>query len=237
MKILLAYIYVSGGPSSDLLADRFLATYSQYRPRIEHDTVIVCNGGNIDPVLGTRCCNLFRDQGGFFPRANDPGWDLSAYIDVANRIECDMLVCFGESVYFHRGGWLERLVEAWNIYGPGLYGIWASNHVRPHINTTGFVCDPNLLKGQAWPKCKEDRYEFEHGKNSFWHRVQGLGKPVKLVTWDGIWDPPMWRLPHNCFWRGTQENCLAFCSHTDRFRSAHHLKQAEWSYNADATPK
>ncbi len=72
----------------------------------------------------------------YLPRVNDAGWDIAAFQDVAGQTDCEMLVCLGESVYFHRPGWLKRMVEAWKVHGPGMYGFWASYLVRAHLNTT-----------------------------------------------------------------------------------------------------
>ncbi|WP_460374448.1 hypothetical protein, partial [Staphylococcus aureus] len=88
-----------------------------------------------------------------------------------------LIVCLGESVYAHRRGWLKMLNNAWAEFGPGMYGVYSSNLVTPHLNTTAFACDPGLLK--AWPeivRTKEQRYDFDHGSNSFWRRVAVLGR-------------------------------------------------------------
>lgn len=146
-----------------------------------------------------------------------------------------MLVCLGESVHFHRAGWLARMVDVWRRLGSGMYGFWSSNLVRPHLNTTGFVVDPVLLRlYRNKVVTKTDRYQFEHGRYAFWKRVRLMGKPVRLVTWDGDWPPERWRQPANILWRGDQSNCLAYCSHTDNYLAAPLETRRVWQRHIDS---
>lgn len=230
MKIVVAYIVVSGGSITNDYVSRFVGTYLAHPPGIDHETVIVCQGGPLPLETGLMFTPM---RCSFMPRENDPGWDVSAHQDVAKQIPCDMLVCLGESVYFHRDGWLRRLEYAWNKFGPGMYGIWSSNLVRPHMNTTGFAVDPKLLLGHSTPRNRKERYEFEHGLRSFWRTANAFGRPTKLVTFDGIYDPMQWRQPKDILWRGDQSNCLAWCNHVDRFRAQTPKAKLAWARAAD----
>lgn len=225
MKILLAYIAVSQGRITVDYAARFVGSYIACPPGIEHETVIVCNGGPL-----SRDVALLFDliPCSFLPRVNDPGWDISGYQDVAKQFSCEMLVCFGESVYFHRAGWLKKLADAWTKHGPGMYGLFSSFLVRAHLNTTAFVCFPDHLRRYPRATSHADRYRFEHGEHAFWKFVKSTKSPVKLVTWDGVYDPFQWRLPQNILWRGTQSNCLAYCSHTDHYFGADAQTRLRW---------
>lgn len=234
MKLTIAYIVVTHGPITADYAARFVASYNLFPPESEHDTIICCNGG----PPRTEICAIFSSlPSKMFPRPNDDGWDISAYVDLARGPcqDADAMLCLGESCYFHRKGWLARIVSAWNQHGPGMYGSFASNLVRPHLNTTGFVCSPKLLREYPFAvKSKSDRYNFEHGSNSFWKYVHLRGFPVRMVTWDGCWEPRLWRYPHDILWRGTQQNCLMFCSHTERYSKAPEKTKLAWARGADA---
>jgi len=70
-----------------------------------------------------------------------------------------MALFLGESVYFHREGWLKRLADAWAKFGPGMYGPFGSNLLRPHLQTTAFCTSPALL--QRCPISTKDRYSWE----------------------------------------------------------------------------
>lgn len=233
MKIVLCYIAVTHGPIMEDYCARFVTTYKEYPPGVEHDTIVIGNGG----PLSTTAAVLFSGMNArIWPRKNDPGWDISAYVDAARGpcADYDMMLCCGESIYFHREGWLKRFVEVWKRYGIGMYGALSSNLVRTHLNTTGFCCAPILLR--QYPKAVNDRkgrYEFEHGKQSFWRRIAWRGMPVRLVTWDGAWSPRTWRAPRNILWRGDQSNCLMWCQHTDRYVKMDAATKAHWSKNAD----
>jgi len=229
-KILLAYTCVANGNLTDEFAARFVGTYLQFPPGVEHETVIVCNGGPLK--LGTQL--LFSPiPCTFFPRSNN-GWDIGGYIEAAKKFECDMLVCLGESVYFHREGWLKKLADAWQRYGPGMYGPFASYNVRAHLQTTAFCCAPKHLQDYSQPvRTKRDRYQFEHGEYALWRRLALNRTPTNLVTWDGVWEPRQWRMPANILFRGDQSNCLFFANHTQDFEKAPAYVKAGWSRAAD----
>lgn len=237
MKVVIAYIVVTQGAMTMQWASRFAATFAEYPPEADYEMLLVCNGGPVATELGL----LFAPfNHSFFPRENDPGWDITGYIDAARgpAADADLLVCFGETVFFHRPGWLKRLVHAQSRYGGGMYGFFSSNVVRAHMNTTGFAAHPRLLR--EYPRAivtRGDRYEFEHGVNSFWRFVRSRGMPTKLVTWDGEWDPPMWRMPKNILWRGDQTNCLMWCNHAEAWANTSESNRHLWSSNSDQPPK
>lgn len=234
MRVVLAYIVVTGGPLTHEYAARFVASYLTFPPGAEHETVVVCNGGPPPHETGLLFAPL---NAKFFPRVNDPGWDLTAYMDVAAKCPCDALLCCGESVWFHREGWLKRLVEAWEQHGPGMYGLWASYLLRPHLVTTAFMTAPKCLTSYPRPTNKKERYAAEHGIYPLWKWVAKQKGATKLVTWDGEWDPSQWRTPDNGLWRGDQSNCLAHCIHTDRWFEQDAKKRSDWSKGADGVYK
>jgi hypothetical protein len=233
VKIVLAYIAVTNGPLTEDYCARFAATHHEFPPGAEHDTLIICQGG----PLPTSTTVLFSGmKASMWPHINDGGWDVSAYIDAARGpcAEYDMMLCCGESVYFHRAGWLKRFVEAWEKIGPGMHGPFSSNSVRAHLNTTAFCCHPLLLK--QYPvkvSNRAERYAFEHGDQSLWRRIAHNGMPVRLVTWDGEYEPRAWRYPQNILWRGDQSNCLMWCNHSDGFRNVDHRTKASWARSTD----
>jgi hypothetical protein len=230
----LAYVTVTGGPQTLDYAARFAASYHANPPGIDHETLIICNGGPAQAAVGVSLMSLPRPI--FFARANDGGWDISAYMEAAKgpAAGADLMLCFGQSIFFHRAGWLERIVSSWQKYGPGIYGAFASNTVRPHINTTGFCTSADLLSRYPYTvKDKDTRYEFEHGLKSFWRILRQSGRPAMLVTWDGEYPPERWRHPSNILWRGNQTNCLFYCQHTERYEAADQETRAGWHKQCD----
>lgn len=229
MKIAVCYTAVARGPITEEYCTRFVTTYNEYPPGVDCDLFVICNGG----PLSTSETVLFSGLNAMmFPRSND-AWDIGGYHDAAKG-PCagyDMMLCCGESVYFHRSGWMKRLEEAWKKYGPGMYGPFASNLLRSHLNTSAFCVHPILLQNDSLNY--GDRYAWEHGQNAFWRVVWKHGMPVRLVTWDGEWLPREWRSPANILWRGNQSNCLMLCNHTERWANAPIASRLRWSANAD----
>jgi hypothetical protein len=233
VKIVVCYVCVSLGPIAADYASRFVATFQEYPPGADCDLMILCNGG----PLNTELSMIFAPLGPLiFPRPNDPGWDISAYQDAAHG-PCagyDAILCLGESNYFHREGWLKRLVEAWERYGPGFYGPYSSNAVRGHLNTTAFMCSPQHIRSYPYrAKDRASRMEFEHGEGALCRRLYSRGIPVRLVTWDGEWEPRLWRMPQNILWRGDQSNCLMWCNHADGYANLSAANKAQWQSRWD----
>lgn len=234
MRIVLAYITVTGGSKSDIYSARFASSYMAFPPGVEHETLIICNGGPASNQIGVILAGMPKCR--FWPRSNE-GWDVAGYIEAARGPAqgADMILCLGESVYFHRADWLKRLVEAWEAYGEGMYGFFASNVIRSHLNTTAFATSPKLLADYPGVVItKQDRYNFEHGAFSFWRLLARQHRPTMLITWDGVWAPHEWRRPANILWRGDQTNCLLWCNHVEAFREAKPKVKAYWQRWCDA---
>lgn len=229
MRTCVAYTVVTNGPISDQYASRFVATWHEYPPGVDTDLLVICNGGPMSLELSLIFASLNAKM---FPRSNED-FDIGGYVEAARGPvkDFDILLCAGESVHFHRAGWLKRLYDSWVKYGPGMYGPFASNLVRPHLNTTAFCTSPLLL--QRCPLGTKDRYSWEHGQNSFWRWVQARGHATRLVTWDGEWEPKLWRVPQNILWRGDQRNCLMWSNHTERFSNSDVATRANWARGAD----
>lgn len=205
-------------------ACRFVSTYLEHAPGGEADVAVVSNGGEPTPLMEL----VFAPLKARFIAHDNVGWDIGGYLHAAYDIDCDLMVFFGSPAYFVRGGWLARMQQAFAEYERGLYGSFASLQMRPHLRTIGFWCSPTVLRQYgAWPKTKEERYEFEHGENSLTSHAIRAGYSVEMVTWDGRYGFTDWRKPDNVFWRGDQSSCLIRDNYTDRYDVAHPwMKQA-----------
>lgn len=230
MTISLVYVHLPHDPEHVDLACRFVATYHEYPPQIPHETIVVCNG--TAPTHHTRV--LF----GSLPHVrfmdhDDSGWDVGAFIAASHQTEAEMMFCCGGPCYFKRAGWLKRIAEAWERYGPGMYGTLASYEIRPHFCTSGFAVAPDMLRNHPKVSTKEERYAFEHGENSLVLRTLRQGKPAMLVTWDGAWHWPQWRTPPNIYCKGDQSNCLTFFRHSDSYAQSDFGEQRRRQHLAD----
>lgn len=237
MNTAVIYTAVTNGPrTSDFIA-RFVVTWEAFPPGADCDLWVACNGG---PLEAEQSLMFLPMSARMFPRVNDGGLDLGGYFD-AVRGPCanyDMVLCLGESIYFHREGWLRRLCEVREKFGPGFYGPFASNNVQPHLQTSAFFCPPWLLRQYPTrPRNRTERYEFEHGPIAMWRRTAARGMPVRSVTFDGDWEPRMWRMPKNILWRGDQSNLLMYHNHSQAWENSSPLTKHRWSVNADAAFK
>ena len=235
MNFLSIFITVSGGEQTERYTQRFTSTFKTFPPGADNwGLMVVSNGGPIAHNVSRHFTGL---DAAFLERDNS-GWDLGAYIEVANGVgNYDFLLCCGQSVYFHRRGWLARLNQVCQEHGAGLYGFYASNLVAKHLNTTCFCVSPQLLRGwNQKVETKEQRYAFEHHPNApFWRQVEALRRPVRLVMWNHDLAPWQWRAGkvENEFWRGDQSQCLMWCSHTDRYQNATKSVKTRWTHHAD----
>jgi len=229
--VIVVYIAVQANPLFVHYASQFVSTYRQFSGGAGHRLIVCCNGGKLQPKMEAIFDNTPCE---FIVRHQDEGWDVSAYQDVAKAYPCDLQVCFGESVRFHRADWLNRLVDSAIEHGEGMYGCLSSHAIRAHLNTTAFAVSPRFLKQYPPVTNKAQRYDFEHGPNSLWRRIKASGKEARLVTWDGCWAPGEWRTPDNILWRGDQSNCLVWCNHQDNFAGKDETTRRNWAGRADA---
>lgn len=212
MKICVVYIYPLGGESGYYdKAIKFLHTYHENPPGIQHDTAIVCNGTPATEetqfLFGSLPnCSFINHDGS--------GLDIGGYQLAARTVPCDLMVFFGSSTYFKRVGWLIRMFTSFNLHGDTIYGAMGNqgdvhSWVKPHIRTTGFWMSPGLMNRYPIKVTQSDqRYEFEHGPTGLTSWVIAQGKQPWVVAWDG--DYRLQTCDHipNGFHRGNQENLL-----------------------------
>lgn len=212
MKVVCVYIYpLDGAYGYGEKAYRFAETYASSPPGMEHDTVIVCNGGPTDTRTGLlfahmpNCSLLYHDNSGL---------DIGAFQAAAQAFPCDLMVFFGASTYFKRAGWMRRIVESWQCHGDAIYGCTANSGqlsvgVHPHIRTTAFWMSPLLFNNYPMKvNHQNQRYPFEHGPGCLTSWVRSLGKQAWVVTWQGDYPLGRWETIPNGFQRGDQSNVM-----------------------------
>jgi len=197
---------------------RFLQSYLENKPGMDHGTTIVCNGASpSNPVYA-----MFKLMPNckFFERDNS-GYDIGAFQHIAREVPADMMVFFGASSYVRGAGWLLRMIRAFESNPEFQYGSMGNRgnipvNVWPHIRTTGFWMNPDLMK--AYPTIvtrPEQRYEFEHGKNCLTERLKRRGIKSYVVTWHGQYDWANWDDDPNGYHRGNQSSLLSGDRNTD----------------------
>lgn len=173
------------------LARRFVETYMAHPPgEKDHQIYILVNGGV--PARLAEYQKVFSPLVCRFIFHNNVGYDLGAFAKAATTIECDLMVCIGSPVYFHRAGWLDRIIQVYERYGPGMYGCWGFKEPALHLRTTIFWMPPELLNSYPYTINTESRYEIEHGKHSLTMFTKSLGLSPFMVTWDGCYPEKDW---------------------------------------------
>jgi hypothetical protein len=192
LKTALIYVHPTAAAATYVpMARRFVSTYLEHPPgESDHEIHVAINGG-ID--AGLWCEQLFHPLPCQFFQHNNAGKDIGAYQAAADIIECDLMVCLGAPIHFHKPGWLDRIVMAYEEYGPTVYGPWGFQVPRPHLRTTAFWLPPELLNSYPRRVDNTSRYEFEHGGESIalWAKARGFD-PL-MVTWSGVYGMDAWQ--------------------------------------------
>jgi hypothetical protein len=169
------------------LAKRFADTWRQFPG---HSLHLLCNGSDPHPS------DLIPFKGIDYEThtCSNLGWDVGAFQFIAESLPCDLLVCLGAPVHFHKPGWLEAMVESYINHGPALYGCWAYLSPNWHVRTTVFWCPPILI--QSYPlqvtSSRASRYDFEHGPHSITRHAMSAGFETLMVTRKGVFPFSDW---------------------------------------------
>jgi hypothetical protein len=217
MRLALVYVHPVGIARYVPCTRRFVATWQQHPPGGDVDLFVVCNGG--EPRPETR--ELFGSLPAQFLTHDNRGWDIGAYqmaAAVLRQRGYDWMICVNATIYFHRPGWLRRMVKVCEANGPGMYGTHASYEHQPHIRTSFWWLPPALLDDCEFKvTSREQAFDFEYRRHCFTQALLERGVPCRLVTWDDNLGWEDWRRPANIYRRGTQRDCLVLDRHCDLF--------------------
>jgi len=213
MKPAIVYVYPNFANAHWIdLAVRFLKTYHEFPPGMDHDTVIVCNGSSADEETIFLFGSLPHVT---FLHHDNSGFDIGAYQLASRTFPSELMVFFGASTYYKREGWLKRMVQAYEKHGLALYGAMGNRGVvplgvHPHIRTTAFWIPPSLFNLYPHQITKaEQRYGFEHGPHCLTGWVTKQRLKAWVVGWSGEYEWAHWDSIPNGFHRGDQSDILA----------------------------
>lgn len=216
MRVSVVFIRVTNKPEYRNGEQRLLDSYLKFDAGHPHDLVIIDRNG--DSPNDVPFAKHIKYIGG--------GWDCGTWQFAGKNIDTDLLVCFNSSTYITGNGWLKRFVGAVERHGEGLYGPLASFEVSPHIRTPCMIFQPHVI--QDYPHevmDREDTYRFEvfgwpDGTPNFTQWAWKKGLPTVLVTWDGDYKFPEWRMAPNIFRRGDQSNLIVKDRHCDAYTAS-----------------
>lgn len=175
------------GPAARLFSDSYMSCPPG---ESDHEIIVCLNGGN---GVGPYQRKLFEPLPVTFIEHNNWAKDIGAFQMAAATIPCDLLVCFGAHVHFHRPLWLDRIVQAFVENGPSIYAAWGFHQPRPHLRTTAFWMPPELLNAYPHQVSDRTRYEFEHGNDSLTLWAQRMGFEPMMVTFNEVIPMNRWR--------------------------------------------
>lgn len=244
MTVALVYVHVARPEAADEFnaeARRFISTYKEFPAGCQHDLIIVfCNGKPTPEMIeiyeGLTPRNIFYVG---------QGRDIGAQQFAALELEHDFIVCANSRSFFHKAGWLSRLVECRLAHGPGIYSVMASYEgcplgqvwPNPHLRTAFYGMDRKLWR--EFPhtiNSREDSFRFESGEWNISNWCLDNEYRALLVSWGGCWEKHEWRLVPNGFRSGDQSNCMVFDRHTTIFFALPPPVQAQLERLANGTP-
>ena len=207
MKVCLAYILPQAQRATyEPLAYRFAQSYMANPSGGEpHEIHVVSNGCEISE----RQKKLFAPLPCQWWEHDNTGRDLGAFQMIAEKIDADLLVCFGSHIHFVRPGWLDRMIQVFLENGPGFYGPWGFDQPAVHLRTTAFWLPSELLRAYPVWIGNGQRYEAEHGKTSLTAFFHNSGFPVIQVTFTKALDYGRWE-------HVTRADTLFLDQHLDR---------------------
>lgn len=193
----------------DAGARRFLSTLKEFMPEMHfYLHWVKCNESE-------KSIPKVHPDEAIYYNYDGVGFDVGAWMKVASHIDNDFVIFCNSLVFFNQHGWMEKLVDARERYGPGLYGYFASFENNPHIRTTIWACDPRSLR--LYPEkiiTRQDTLDFESGPKRFGRFIEKRKEPVLWVAKDGVYDQSEWASVKNGFRSGDQSNLLVMDRHT-----------------------
>jgi hypothetical protein len=216
---------------------RFASTFKEFPPGTEdYELHVTCYWGEpTDQIrrlfygIKTVMANTYNDSCdiGASQWAGKSTWTGSSFV-----------VGMSTHNYFHREGWLKRLMEARREFGPGLYAASGSLEEIPHLRTAGYGMDSELWKEfPNWISSRQDCTAFERGPDSISNYLIKRKSPVKQVLWDSVQDLVDCRKPDNIFRKGNQEQMLWWDRHVDIWKDSEADEKERLTAMADGTTK
>ena len=196
---------------------RFCDTWRKFPPGVRCTVYAVTQGADASEQL----IDMFIGLPVVFERY-DKGADLGAQQYIARVSDDAFQVNMTTRCYFHREGWLARLVAARNDFGPALYGVSSSMEGgRFHICTRAFSYDTADFKLYPHDITSRDQgVFFECGEGCLTDWMKSIGRFPYLVTWDTVQLATQWVEVENGFRNGNQEQMLVWDKHSDAYTNA-----------------
>lgn len=209
----------------DFYVYRFVKSFKAHPPGADYELILTCNWGEPTDEIH----KLFYGTKAKFIPYYGGGCQIGAQQAVASTLDEGFIIGFTTHAWFHRAGWLDRLMKVRREQGPGLYGVCPSLEGKAHLRTSCYGMDAGMW--HQYPRTVESREDcsrFECGDwcLSEWF-INASGMNVPIVYWDsvqGISDA----VP-NGYRDGNQEQLLVWDRHTDIYEDADDVEKKRLS--------
>ena len=257
---MIGVVHLVWGPLGPAPLRDFVASYRANPAGEEHELIVLLNGVEDRSLLaeldGVEHRVLELDR---------PLLDLAAYDEAARRLTHDRLCFLNSYSVIRGADWLAYLARAHAQPGVGMAGAtgsWESQaewrrgaprywlyqlaglrearrdyprFPNPHLRTTGFVIDRELLLALAFDRAVDKRaaYLLESGKDGIARELERRGLRMVVVGRDGrSFEVEEWA-GSGTFRTGDQENLLIADNQTGAYQGAWHrlrrrLTRASW---------
>jgi hypothetical protein len=229
-RMVVVYLARGSDPGCGDEFRRFAHAYQTCPAGLVHDLVVVFKGfpsvvsleEGRSAFVGLRFEEIHTD---------DLSFDIGAYAEVVQRIECDR-VCFLNTKSEPVGSdWLLKLALNLEQPGVGLVGATGSYETgtfgvpfpNVHIRSNAFMMRAALARpilGGFKIASKFDAYRAEHGFNSITRQVIASGEAALVVGCDARGYSPEWWSSSRTFRQGYQANLLVHDGQTRTFEAS-----------------
>ena len=224
-----ALVYLARGTDDHFREqfEQFARAYRAYPAGLGHDLVVVFKGfsseAKLDEGRKTFAGVTFEEL-----HVDDMKFDIGAYADVVQQIECDRICFLNTTSEPASSQWLLKLALNLEQPGIGLVGATGSfeagglgtSFPNVHIRTNAFMMHAPLARqilAGFEISSKADAYHAEHGLNSITRQVVTSGLAPLVVGRNGRGYSPEWWSSSQTFRQGSQTNVLVHDGQTRYF--------------------
>ena len=229
----IAVAFLARGADKDWRASckRFITSYSNNRPGIEHSLYVIFKGFPDDLALED-AKNLFQTVPHTAVFLNDNSFDIGAYIEWANQIDEETICVFNTHSEILAEYWLLKLAVNLALPNVGLVGASASyeslnelSRIFPkfpniHIRSNAFMINRKFfcrITESVIIAGKIEAYLIESGPKNMTKQILASGQEILLVGRNGRGYSPRYWPTSNTFRLGRQSNLLIADKQTRTF--------------------
>ena len=206
------------------LVKRFCHSMRNTEPGCDYEIMAMINHPDPPKFEATETMHIFDGLPMSMCAYAGKGCDVGSFLFYAQNsaAENEFMVCMNTRTFAWKAGWLRRLVEAREMFGPGLYATAVSREGgKLHACCRCFAVDSDDFK--KYPHKIESRDQgqfFESGGGNLMEWYYEQNSQVNAIYWSGVCGGGQSTIPEdflkheNIYRRGDQSNMLIKDRHT-----------------------